>query len=137
MKKLIWLDDDRSPFLNNWLRYSPIEEPYEVFWLKSYDEFVEYISKNGIPDAICFDHDLGNKIDPDADLMFYNGEISSFSLLSYDNDEKTGYDCAKWLVEYCLDNNLMIPLYSIQSMNSVGKKNIDDLLKNFIKNIKK
>lgn len=137
MKKLIWLDDDRSPFLNNWLRYSPIEEPYEVFWLKSYDEFVEYISKNGIPDAICFDHDLGNKIDPDADLMFYNGEISSFSLLSYDNDEKTGYDCAKWLVEYCLDNNLMIPPYSIQSMNSIGKKNIDDLLKNFIKNINK
>ena len=82
MKKLIWLDDDRNPHLNNWLRYSPIKEPYEVFWLKSEDEFVEYFSKNGIPDAICFDHDLGNKIDPDTELIFYNGRDFQFSLLS-------------------------------------------------------
>jgi hypothetical protein len=47
--------------------------------------------------------------------------------------EKTGMDCAKWLVDYCLDNKLTLPLYNIQSANPSGKDNIDGLLKNFIK----
>ena len=42
-------------------------------------------------------------------------------------------DCAKWLVDYCIDNQLTLPLYNIQSANPVGKENIDGLLKNFIK----
>lgn len=137
MKKLIWLDDERNPHLNNWLVYSPIEQPYDIIWLKSYDEFVDHILQNGLPNAICFDHDLGLKIDSNSELTFYDGHISSFSLLPYDDNSKTGYDCAKWLVEYCLDNNLDLPLYSIQSMNPVGKKNIDGLLKNFINNANK
>ena len=45
--------------------------------------------------------------------------------------EKTGYDCAKWLVEYCLDNDLSLPKYQVHSMNPVGKKNILDYLSNF------
>ena len=44
---------------------------------------------------------------------------------------KDGYDCAKWLVEYCIDYNKELPLYNIQSANPVGKENIDKLLKNF------
>lgn len=47
-------------------------------------------------------------------------------------EEKIGYDCAKWLVEYYIDNKLKLPLYNIQSANPVGKENIDKLLKNFI-----
>ena len=40
---------------------------------------------------------------------------------------------AKWLVDYCLDNKLELPLYNIQSSNPAGKENIDKLLKNYIK----
>jgi hypothetical protein len=47
--------------------------------------------------------------------------------------EMTGMDCAKWLVDYCIANQLTLPLYNIQSANPVGKENIDGLLKNFIK----
>lgn len=108
MKKLLWLDDIRNPLEGDWLTYSPISHD-EVIWVKSYNEFVFWIKTNGLPDAICFDHDLG-----------------------MDVEEKTGHDCAKWLVNYCMDNNKKLPLYNIQSANPVGKDNIDGLLKNFI-----
>ena len=137
-KILLWLDDTRNPLVSmngdsRWLVFSPIE-PDKVVWVKSYDEFVSWITNNGLPDAICFDHDLGNKVDPNASVEYYKGEISSYSLLPYDDNEKTGYDCAKWLVDYCIENNKSLPLYNIQSANPVGKENIDNYLKNFIKN---
>jgi len=110
MKKLLWLDDIRDPKTSDWLlTYAP-EYAYgdgEVIWVKNYDEFVSWIEKNGLPDGICFDHDLG--------------------------EEKSGYDCAKWLVEYCMDNNLPIPKFNIQSANPTGKININSLLKNYQK----
>lgn len=120
LKTLLWLDDERNPHLNNWLVFSPIEQPFEVVWVKKYHEFVSWIEENGLPDAICFDHDLSD----------INIKKSTYI-------EKTGYDCAKWLVDYCINNNKELPLYNIQSANPVGKENIDSLLKNYIKYVKK
>jgi len=113
MKTLLWLDDIRDPFEDdaNWLAFSPIEKPYYVEWVKSYKEFCNYINKNGIPDAICFDHDLGDEA----------------------TNEKSGFDCAKYLVNYCLDNNLQLPKYNIQSANPVGKDNINGILRSYNK----
>ena len=74
---------------------------------KSYLEFTDFISQNGVPDFISFDHDLG--------------------------EEKTGYDCAKWLVGFCMDNNLQLPEFYVHSQNPVGKGNIQILLDNFNK----
>lgn len=102
--KLLWLDDSRDPMTRNWLVFSPIP-PSEVIWVKNYDQFVDWISINGLPDAICFDHDIGS--------------------------DKSGYDCAKWLVDYCMDNDLDLPLWNIQSANPVGKDNINSLLIRF------
>jgi hypothetical protein len=115
MKKLLWLDDSRDPLQNDWLNFSPIGKNVDVTWVMSYQEFTEWISLNGLPDAICFDHDLGDVLDPNA-------------------DEKTGMSCANWLVNYCLDNNKRIPPYGLQSSNPNGRENIDCLLKNYIKN---
>ena len=93
MKKL-YLDDLRpTPF--------GFERVYD------YEGFTEFISRNGLPDFISFDHDLGW--------------------------EKTGYDCAKWLVEFCLDKNLILPEFQVHSQNPVGKENIEALLNNFKK----
>lgn len=130
MKTLLWLDDLRNPLEGDWLSYSPIEKPFCV-WVKSYDEFVYWIKKNGLPDAICFDHDLGMEVALEARAKGMSKRKSR--LLK--KEEKTGYDCAKWLVEYCLDNNLRLPLYNIQSANPVGKANIDGLLKSFNKKV--
>jgi hypothetical protein len=108
MKTLLWLDDVRNPLEDYWLVFSPIEQPFIVIWVKKYHEFVSWILENGLPTAICFDHDL-------SDIHINKSTYK----------EKTGYDCAKWLVEYCIDNKKELPLYNIQSANQVGKENID------------
>lgn len=121
MKTLLWLDDYRDPMEGQWLVFCPIKESdYEVHWVKNYDQFTDWILANGLPTGICFDHDL----DP-------NQGLTGLEVI----DEKTGYDCAKWLVNYCIDNNKLLPLYNIQSANPAGKENIDRLLKNFLKSV--
>lgn len=98
MKTLLWLDDFRNPA-------DYIENEYTIYWVKNYQDFCKFLDANGIPDRICFDHDLG--------------------------EEKSGYDCAKYLVSYCQEKNCDIPEYSIQSSNVVGKDNIRSLLENW------
>jgi len=130
MKTLIWLDDIRNPFEGSWLNFSPIplNELGEIVWLKSYKEFVSWIKTNGLPDGICFDHDLADEHNQAqlTDFKLHNADVERFK-------EMTGYDCAKWLVNYCIDNNLKLPLFNIQSANPVGKQNIYSLLTNFNK----
>jgi len=127
MKKLLWLDDIRNPLEGDWLVFSPIENPYDVIWVKSYKEFTNWISDNGLPDAICFDHDLGDNF-----TLRENAEISDWFDLE-NNREFDGYDCTKWLVEYCIVRDLDVPKYNIQSANPVGKENINGLLESYRK----
>lgn len=75
--------------------------------LRSYAEFVSHITQNGLPAFISFDHDLGL--------------------------EESGFDCAKWLVEYCMDHYQKLPDFLVHSQNPVGKENIELLLFNFMK----
>ncbi len=117
MKKLLWLDDQRNPFKDNWVRdYSPVGVDCEITWIKTYRDFVYHITEYGLPNAICFDHDIEN----------FHANKSTFK-------EYTGYDCAKWLVDYCLDGDLDLPLFSIQSSNPAGKENIKSILNNYNK----
>lgn len=119
MKTLLWLDDVRDPTTNDWLVFSPIGRDVNVVWVKRYREFVGWIKENGLPDGICFDHD-----------------IESFHISKSTYVEKTGFDCAKWLVDYCIDNDLDLPAWNIQSDNPIGKNNINGLLNNYRKNRK-
>jgi hypothetical protein len=45
--------------------------------------------------------------------------------------EKTGMDCAKWLVDYCMDNKKELPDFVVHSMNPAGAENIKQLLTQF------
>lgn len=128
---LLWLDDVRNPHEDGWLVFSPIT-PNKVVWVKSYKQFVDWITINGLPEAICFDHDLGM----DVALQARAKGISKRKSRLLKQEEKTGYDCAKWLVNYCIDNNKPLPLYNIQSANPVGKANIDAYLKHYIRHTK-
>lgn len=113
-KTLIWLDDCRDPFYGDWIKcYSPIGIDVDIIWCQSFDEFEKQILENGLPDAICFDHDLGED--------------------SY--DERTGYDAANLIVNYCIDNHKALPKWNIQSSNPVGAENIRCLLINAAKYI--
>ncbi len=129
--KLLWLDDCRDPSTSDWLVFSPVprQDLTNVVWVKSYKAFTNWILANGLPDAICFDHDLGR--DEQNDKIA--GGMSKRQAKQERRGTPTGMDCAKWLVEYCLDKKLPLPKYNIQSANPAGKENIDGLLKSFIK----
>lgn len=136
MKKLLFLDDLRNPFEHeegcpDWLIFSPIEQPFETIWVKNYEDFTGWIKKNGLPDGICFDHDLGEDI---ARAKVSTG-MSKRKARSQKKGTKTGMDCAKWLVEFCLDNKLKLPPYNIQSANPTGKDNINGLLVSFNRSV--
>lgn len=113
---LVWIDDIRDPqeqIWQNWIKKNFGTNDFDITWVKSYKEFVEFVDKNGLPSNVSFDHDLGDVEDPD--------------------NEKTGYDCAKYIVDYCMDNDRDIPNYRIQSDNGPGKENIDKYLQNYHK----
>jgi len=119
----LFLDDVRVPYDVFNMIINPIYENNEDWVIvKDYNSFILYIKENGIPKFISYDHDLSY----DAYLQEnQEGDID------YDNmEEKTGYDCAKWLVQYCLESNLTIPDYYVHSANPVGKKNIEMYLEN-------
>ena len=82
----------------------------EAFIVRSYEEAVQFfedmIPAFDLPDYISFDHDLGTS--------------------------KSGYDILKWLIDYCLLNDLHLHTHCVvHSMNPVGKENIEKLVLNF------
>jgi hypothetical protein len=123
MKKL-FLDDIRIPKdCVNGLVPSHLNKMYwDGDWdiVRSYNEFVDWINKNGLPDFISFDHDLAD--------IHYGMDFST--IIENLHIEKTGYDAAKWLGDYCMDNKIKLPDYIVHSQNPVGKANILGYLDN-------
>jgi hypothetical protein len=107
MMRKLFLDDSRKPPDFTW----------DV--VKSYEQFIAYIKLHGVPDIISFDHDLG-----DEHYAVYQDtpHVSEGKAQDYYGkfQEKTGYDCAKWLVE----NNKLPKEFYVHSMNPVGALNI-------------
>jgi hypothetical protein len=130
---LLWLDDLRNPFSGNWIRdFAPEYFSLgKIIWVKSYDDFTKWIKYNGLPQKICFDHDLGE--DVAMELVSYG--MTKSKAREVKKLAKSGFDCAKWLVDYCLDNKIQMPEWEIQSANPVGKENINSLLNNARKHI--
>jgi hypothetical protein len=130
MKKLLWLDDIRNPYVGDWLmQYAP-QFAYgngETIWVKNYDEFTDWITVNGLPHTIGFDHDLGQDVANDKVLAGMSKRRSRREKRT----EMSGFECAKWLIEYCLDNDMELPQWTIQSANPVGAENINGLLNGF------
>lgn len=120
----LFLDDYRVP--EDVFGYTGKEIYREKHWkiVKNYNQFVDYIKRNGLPDMISFDHDLA-----DTHYEAQNNLDNEY----YDNcNEKTGYHCAIWLTEYCMDNEKKLPPnILVHSMNIVGGENIKSLLDSF------
>ena len=118
---VIWIDDMRNPFTPEWnsiitKTLGDSEKEPTIVWLKTYGEFKDWMSVAMIdpvalfPSLVCFDHDLG--------------------------EEKTGLDCAKILVEFCMDNNMQLPKFECHSTNSAGRENIISYLNTYLKSLK-
>lgn len=107
---LLWLDDERNPTTEKWFKYlSNIFEisNFEIIWVKSYSEFVDFIKNNILPTVVCFDNDLGDTV-----------------------TNLEGYDCAKFLSDFCIDKSKQLPIFIVQSANPVAKQNIETYLNN-------
>lgn len=135
-KLYIYLDDLRVPKESEWTL------------VRNYQEFVAVIKEHGLEniDTISLDHDLG----PIAMSEYFNN-VSPNYVLDYNNliDEKTGYDCAKWIVDYYYDNHkqeiqmsradkkkagIIFPRIITHSANPVGSANIMGYINNFLAN---
>lgn len=109
MSYFLFLDDIRDVKDVTW-RNIP---PGNWVTVRNYDEFREEITNRGIPCFVSFDHDLADN--------HYGGKY----------DEKTGASCARWLANYCFENNLDLPKYEVHSMNPVGSENIRSILSSY------
>lgn len=136
MKTLLWLDDIRDPndqIWIDWLTQAGVNVgEVQIIWVKSYDQFTGWITKNGLPAVICFDHDLGEDV---AKGRVSKG-MSKRQARILKRETQSGFDCTKWLIEFCLNNKVNPPEYRIQSANPVGAENIKGLIENFKKNVK-
>jgi hypothetical protein len=118
----IFLDDQRNPKDITW-----IELP-QVNWVivRNYNEFLKIITENGLPQFCSLDHDL-------AFPEHYRSVIDCRPI-DYDSyKEKTGYHACKWLIEYCLERKLPLPVCFIHTLNPVGRQNIQSLIDSYYK----
>lgn len=119
----LFLDDIRQP--KDAFEYTKEEMFLNQEWaiVRNFDEFKNHIENNIMPNFISFDHDLADTHytpqhlwnDYDKSKEWQDQQV---------HKEKTGYECAMWLVEYCINNGLQLPKYYCHSMNPVGKDKI-------------
>lgn len=121
MKTFMFIDDERMPSDVTWAewRFYSFDGVYEgkeyyenVVILRNSHEVLKWVNWNGFPDAVSFDHDLGD-------------------------DQPTGYDIIKSLVEFDMEvfGKLIKEHHKfyVHSKNPVGAKNIADYVENYRK----
>ena len=118
----LFLDDIREPI--HAYEYTRWEGFLKKDWtiVRNYEDFVLTIRTawekySHFPEIIAFDHDL-------ADEHYGAPPTAMFK-------ERTGYDCAKWLIDFCIEKDLLIPKWICHSMNPVGRDNINIILNNY------
>ena len=116
----LYLDDIRTPKDADW----------QV--VRSYDEFVAHIRLHGLEnyDLMSLDHDLGDT----AMTEYYNNVHPNYTL-DYNNiTEKTGLDCAKFLVAESMTKGIPLPAIYVHSANPIGSANIMGYINNYFMN---
>lgn len=118
----LYLDDIRTPLDKEW----------EV--VRTFEEFVKHIQQVGLEnyDVISLDHDLG-----DSAIKEYILNGSPNYTLDYDNIlEKTGMDCARFLVAESMSTSIPLPQIYVHSANPIGSANMMGYVNNYLKNQK-
>lgn len=136
MRYNLFLDDERIPYDVTWVKL-PGNMYSDHVIVRSYNEFAKHIISFGLPDSVSFDHDLAdehyevmaNEVSASQSYSaFVNDDFGGLDLKFDYGTEKTGYDCAKWLVDFCIDRGLKFPAYTVHSMNPIGAKRIGDYI---------
>jgi hypothetical protein len=119
-KMYLYLDDVRTPTDDRW----------EV--VRNYDEFVAHIRMKGLEnyEVISLDHDLG-----DTAMQEYYNNVRDNYTIDYSNiKEKTGLDCAKWLVAESMTKKIPLPQIYVHSANPIGSANMMGYINNYFMN---
>ena len=130
----LFLDDIRNPSDTGYTGKIGFYISTNWVIVRNYDQFCKEIASRfeadeSFPDLISFDHDLADEhYAPGHRWKDYHKWAEEMNF-----KEKTGMDCAKWLVDFCIDKNVKLPNYLIHSMNPSGADNIFGLLENFRK----
>lgn len=112
MTTLIFLDDEREYKDVTWIKYPNFKNIIVVRNSLEFKTLVKsFTSFKNI--SFSFDHDIQD---------YYEGE------------EITGYDCAKWLLDYLYDTKTIYSDLQMwcHSMNPIGKENIEMYIKNYL-----
>jgi len=89
----------------------------------------------GVIEVVSFDHDLEeshyttiiNSTGADNPELIMDLADFDDPMYTYSETSNTGYDCAKWMIEYYKIKGLELPEVLVHSMNPVGTKNIQNL----------
>lgn len=121
-KIYLYLDDVRIPTEGEW----------EI--VKNYDEFVAHIKMNGLEnyEVISLDHDLGEG----AMIEYYTNTKPNYELDYNRIPEKTGMDCARYLVAEAMNKKIPLPTIYVHSANPIGASNIMGYVNNYFRNNK-
>jgi hypothetical protein len=121
-KMRLYLDDLRTPTADDW----------QV--VRSYDEFIAHIRMNGLEsyEVISLDHDLGDT----ARSEYYNNVRDNYKIDYSNITEKTGLDCAKWLVAESMTKSIPLPQIYVHSANPIGSGNMMGYINNYLMNCK-
>lgn len=121
-KVWLYLDDVRTPITDNW----------QV--VRNYDEFVSHIKLKGLSayEVISLDHDLGEG----AMVEYYTNVKPNYELDYKRIPEKTGMDCARFLVAESMNTGIPLPTIYVHSANPIGAANIIGYINNYFRNCK-
>jgi hypothetical protein len=119
-KAYIYLDDLRTPVDKIWVV------------VRSYDEFVSTATAIGFEniELVSLDHDLGEASMKDWAINQHKGNLVVDYDTIHSTGEKTGMDCAKWIVEQWL-NKAPVFKVMIHSANAVGSVNMMSYINNY------
>jgi hypothetical protein len=128
----LFLDDIRDPSvcMHYKTKYMPDDRREYTMseWtiVRNYKEFTEAIIANfsagRFPGLVSFDHDL-------ADIHYDPSTQSE----SFEYKEETGLDCARFLVQFCISNELNLPEFYVHSANPIGAENIYQAMHDYFK----
>jgi len=102
----------------------------DLKWIivRNFGDFVKIIEERGLPLRCSMDHDLN-------DFHYYHYQTYTVytGKIDYTVVEGTGLECAKWLINYLMDNDLDAPEILIHTQNTVGAENIRMLFNDYEK----
>ena len=124
----LFLDDERAPNGVPWVDLPDIPRNDWVI-VRNIEDFKRTIDQHGIPKFVSFDNDLKREHYDN----FLENNCADFEFEKFDD---TGFNCAQYLVEKCLEQNKEVPDFECHSMNTVARAVIREYLRECRKIIK-